>query len=92
MENIRLGDPAATDEMVYAAAKAACCDEFIRLDEATASVDPENEHLIQGAISELTAGKTVIVMSHTFLKQKSQRSAPLPRVPVRSNFRPGRLP
>ena len=32
-ENIRLGDPNATDEEVYAAAKAACCDEFIvRLD------------------------------------------------------------
>ncbi len=28
-ENIRLGDPAATDEQVYAAAKAACCDDFI---------------------------------------------------------------
>lgn len=32
-ENIRLGNPSATDEEVYAAAKAACCDEFIvRLD------------------------------------------------------------
>ena len=32
-ENIRLGNPNATDEKVYAAAKAACCDEFIvRLD------------------------------------------------------------
>ena len=29
-ENIRLGNPDATDEEVYAAAKAACCDEFIR--------------------------------------------------------------
>lgn len=28
-ENIRLGNPNATDEEVYAAAKAACCDEFI---------------------------------------------------------------
>lgn len=28
-ENIRLGNPSATDEQVYAAAKAACCDEFI---------------------------------------------------------------
>lgn len=28
-ENIRLGNPKATDEEVYAAAKAACCDEFI---------------------------------------------------------------
>ncbi len=30
MENIRLGNPKATDEEVMAAAKAACCDEFIR--------------------------------------------------------------
>lgn len=29
LENIRLGDPKATDEQVYAAAKAAMCDEFI---------------------------------------------------------------
>ena len=28
-ENIRLGNPQATDDEVYAAAKAACCDEFI---------------------------------------------------------------
>ena len=102
-ENIRLGNPDATDEEVYAAAKAACCDEFIHkleqgydtmagdagnrlsggekqrisiarmilknapiviLDEATASIDPENEHLIQQAISELTIGKTVIVIAH----------------------------
>lgn len=102
-ENIRLGNPDATDEEVYAAAKAACCDDFIQklpdgydtmagdagnklsggekqrisiarailkdaniviLDEATASIDPENEHLIQQAISELTIGKTVIVIAH----------------------------
>lgn len=29
-ENIRLGNPQATDDEVYAAAKAACCDEFIK--------------------------------------------------------------
>ena len=29
-ENIRLGNPDATDEEVYVAAKAACCDEFIQ--------------------------------------------------------------
>lgn len=31
---------------------------IVILDEATASIDPENEHLIQSAISELTKGKT----------------------------------
>lgn len=36
----------------------------IILDEATASVDPENEHLIQNAISELTKGKTIIAIAH----------------------------
>ena len=36
----------------------------IILDEATASIDPENEHLIQQAISELTRGKTVITIAH----------------------------
>lgn len=37
---------------------------IIILDEATASIDPENEHLIQQAISELTRGKTVITIAH----------------------------
>ena len=102
-ENIRMGNPDATDEEVYAAAKAAQCEEFIQklpmgydtpagdagkrlsggekqriaiarmmlknapvviLDEATASVDPENEHLIQEAISQLTRGKTIITIAH----------------------------
>ncbi len=36
----------------------------IILDEATASIDPENEHLIQQAISELTRSKTVITIAH----------------------------
>ena len=37
---------------------------FIILDEATASIDPENEHLIQQALSQLTCGKTVITIAH----------------------------
>ena len=37
---------------------------LIILDEATASIDPENEHLIQQAISELTRGKTIITIAH----------------------------
>ena len=37
---------------------------IIILDEATASIDPENEHLIQQAISALTHGKTIITIAH----------------------------
>ncbi|WP_417091730.1 ABC transporter ATP-binding protein [Marvinbryantia sp.] len=37
---------------------------IVILDEATASIDPENEHLIQAAISELTKGKTLITIAH----------------------------
>ena len=35
-----------------------------RQDEATASLDPENETLIQRAVGALCAGKTVIVIAH----------------------------
>ena len=102
-ENIRMGNPAATDEEVEAAAKAANCHDFIMqleqgydtlagdagdrlsggerqritiaramlkpssvviLAEATAYADPENEALIQQAISKLVAGKTLIVVAH----------------------------
>ena len=37
---------------------------IIILDEATASIDPENEHLIQSALSELTRGKTILTIAH----------------------------
>lgn len=103
MENIRLGRRGATDEEVYAAARAARCDEFIRelpegyqtmvgengstlsggerqrisiarallkdapiilLDEATASLDVENETAVQEAISRLVKDKTVLIIAH----------------------------
>ena len=101
--NIKFGNPEATDEDVIKAAKRACCHDFIMalpqgydtvvgeggsnlsggekqrvsiarallkdspivlLDEATASVDPENEREIQKAISALTQGKTIITIAH----------------------------
>lgn len=37
---------------------------IVILDEATASIDPENEHFIQKAISALTHGKTIIIIAH----------------------------
>ena len=37
---------------------------IVLLDEATASLDPENEVLIQAAISELVNEKTVIIVAH----------------------------
>jgi len=103
MNNIRFGRPDATDEQVYAAARAACCDAFIRelpdgydtvagegggrlsggerqriaiarallkdapillLDEATASIDPDNELLVTQALQELARGKTVVMIAH----------------------------
>jgi ATP-binding cassette subfamily B protein len=103
MNNIRIGKEGATDEEVFAAAKAARCQTFIEklpkrydtligengstlsggerqrisiaraflknapillLDEATASLDPENEAEIQEAVSELVKNKTVIVIAH----------------------------
>jgi len=103
MENIRIGNSAATDEQVMRAAKEANCDEFVNrlpdgyntfigengrtlsggerqrisiarallkdapvvlLDEATASLDAENETVVQEAISRLTKDKTVIIIAH----------------------------
>ena len=102
-ENIRIGKPDASDDEIFAAAKAAACHDFIMslpdgydtvvgeggstlsggekqrisiarailsdapivfLDEATASLDPENELLIQRAIDELVRNKTVLVIAH----------------------------
>ena len=37
---------------------------IVILDEATAFTDPENEHLIQQSITELTKGKTLLVIAH----------------------------
>lgn len=101
--NIRIGNMEASDEQVLAAAKAACCDEFVEklpdkyntllgengstlsggerqrisiarallkdapiilLDEATAALDPENEVLIQKALTKLIQGKTILVIAH----------------------------
>ena len=101
--NIRFGNPSATEEEVIEAAKRAQCHEFICalpdgyrtmvgeggstlsggekqrisiarailknapiviLDEATSSVDPENERELLAAIGELTRGKTLISIAH----------------------------
>jgi ATP-binding cassette, subfamily B, bacterial IrtA/YbtP len=37
---------------------------IVVLDEATAHADPESEALIQDALSELAAGRTVLVVAH----------------------------
>lgn len=37
---------------------------IVVLDEATSSLDPENETLVQDAVSRLCAGKTVLVIAH----------------------------
>ncbi len=102
-ENIRLGNPNATDDEVEQIAIKAGCDRFIKelshgydtivgeggghlsggekqrisiaramlknspiiiLDEATSYIDPENENIIQAAISKLIKGKTLIVIAH----------------------------
>ncbi len=101
--NIRFGKTGATEEEIVAAAKKACCHDFIMrlpkgydtlvgeggctlsggekqrisiaramlkdaqiilLDEATASLDPENEVEVQKAIDTLIKGRTVIAIAH----------------------------
>lgn len=101
--NIRFGKTDATEEEIIAAAKKACCHDFIMrlpkgydtlvgeggctlsggekqrisiaramlkdaqvilLDEATASLDPENEVEVQRAIDSLIKGRTVIAIAH----------------------------
>ena len=101
--NIRFGKTDATEEEIIAAAKKACCHDFIMrlpqgydtmvgeggctlsggekqrvsiarailkdaqiilLDEATASLDPENEVEVQKAIDTLIKGRTAIVIAH----------------------------
>ena len=37
---------------------------IVILDEATSSVDPENEHLLMAAIAELARGKTLVTIAH----------------------------
>ncbi|SPY16580.1 ABC transporter ATP-binding protein/permease [Paenibacillus polymyxa] len=101
--NIRFGKSDATQEEIEAAARQACCHDFISrlpkgydtrvgeggstlsggekqrisiarailknspivlLDEATSSLDPENERDIQQAINRLVQGRTVIAIAH----------------------------
>ena len=66
LENVRAARPDATREQVrIALARAILKDApIVVLDEATAFADPENEALIQKAFSELTRGRTVIMIAH----------------------------
>lgn len=103
MENIRMGNKEASDEMVYEVCRQIGCDDFIQnlehgyntrcgssgthlsggerqriaiaramlkdapiiiLDEASAYIDPENEAIVQKAVSTLVKGKTLIVVAH----------------------------
>ena len=47
---------------------------IILLDEATASLDPENEVLVQKAIAKLVEGKTVIMIAHRLRTVVERRS------------------
>ncbi len=103
MNNIRMGNTSASDDMVREVSKESGCDEFISalpqgyetrvgsggthlsggerqriaiaramlknapiviLDEATAYIDPENEAVIQRALTGLIKDKTVIIIAH----------------------------
>ncbi len=103
MNNIRMGNTEASDEMVMEISRLSGCDEFITalpqgyetkvgsggthlsggerqriaiaramlknapiviLDEATAYIDPENEAVIQRALTGLIKDKTVIIIAH----------------------------
>ncbi len=43
---------------------------IVVLDEATAFADPENEHLIRKALSQLTKGRTVLMIAHRLTSVK----------------------
>jgi ATP-binding cassette subfamily B protein len=43
---------------------------IVLLDEATAFADPENEHLIQKALKELSSGKTTLMIAHRLTSVK----------------------
>ncbi len=44
---------------------------IVLLDEATAFTDPENEHLIQAALKDLSKGKTTIMIAHRMTTVKN---------------------
>lgn len=44
---------------------------IVLIDEATAFADPENEHLIQKALKELSNGKTTLMIAHRLTSVKN---------------------
>ena len=61
LDNVRIGKPNATDQEVLQALKNA---PIILMDEATSSLDVDNESLIQEALSRLIQNKTVMIIAH----------------------------
>lgn len=61
LDNVRIGKPDATDQEVLQALKDA---PIILMYEATASLDVDNESLIQEALSKLIQNKTVMIIAH----------------------------